>query len=140
MNLTSQERDEPEVNLASLIDVEFLLLIFFMVSTTFERQTALKIDLPETSKQSSEGVEKSLEVVIDATGRMFVGDKALINSQRDTLRAALLEATAGDTKQPVTLRADAQTPHHFVVTTMDVLGQLGIYNISIATALLEDQQ
>lgn len=140
MNLTSQERDEPEVNMASLIDVVFLLLIFFMVSTTFERQTALKIDLPETSKQSSEGVEKSLEVVIDATGRMFVGDKALINSQRDTLRAALLEATAGDNKQPVTLRADAQTPHHFVVTTMDVLGQLGIYNISIATALLEDQQ
>ncbi len=140
MNLTRQERDEPEVNISALIDVVFLLLIFFMISTTFERQTALKIDLPESSKQSSQAVEKSLEVVIDAQGRMYVGDKALVNSQRATLRAALLEATAGDTDQPVTLRADAQTPHHFVVTVMDELGRLGIYNISIATALLEDQQ
>jgi len=138
MNLTSSERDEPEVNLASLIDVVFLLLIFFMVSTTFERQAALKVDLPETSEQTAEAVEKSLEVVIDAQGRMFVGEKALVNSQRETLRAALLEATAGDTEQPITLRADAQTPHHFVVTTMDELGKLGIYNISIATALLEE--
>ena len=140
MNLSRQERDEPEVNIASLIDVVFLLLIFFMVSTTFERQTALKIDLPETSEQSSEAVETMLELVIDAQGRMFVGNRALMNSQRATLRAALLEATAGDTGQPITLRADAQTPHHFVVTAMDVMGQLGIYNISIATALLEDQQ
>jgi len=138
MNLTSSERDEPEVNLASLIDVVFLLLIFFMVSTTFERQAALKVDLPETSEQTAQAVEKSLEVVIDAQGRFFVAEKALVNSQRETLRAALIEALAGDTEQPITLRADAQTPHHFVVTAMDELGKLGIYNISIATALLEE--
>ena len=138
MNLTNAERDEPEVNLASLIDVVFLLLIFFMVSTTFERQAALKVDLPETSEQTAQAVEKSLEVVIDAQGRFFVAEKALVNSQRETLRAALIEALAGDTEQPITLRADAQTPHHFVVTAMDELGKLGIYNISIATALLEE--
>jgi len=139
MNLTNAERDEPEVNLASLIDVVFLLLIFFMVSTTFERQAALKVDLPETSEQTAQAVEKSLEVVIDAQGRFFVAERALVNSQRETLRAALIEATAGDTEQPITLRADAQTPHHFVVTAMDELGKLGIYNISIATALLEEE-
>ena len=138
MNLTNAERDEPEVNLASLIDVVFLLLIFFMVSTTFERQAALKVDLPETSEQTAQAVEKSLEVVIDAQGRFFVAERALVNSQRETLRAALIEATAGDTDQSITLRADAQTPHHFVVTAMDELGKLGIYNISIATALLEE--
>ncbi len=140
MNLSRQERDEPEVNLASLIDVVFLLLIFFMVSTTFERQTALKVNLPESSEQTTAAVAKSLELIIDAQGRMYVGDRALVNSQRDTIRAALLEATGGDTSQPVTLRADAMTPHHFVVTAMDVLGQMGIYNISIATALIEDPQ
>lgn len=140
MNLTRHERDEPEVNISALIDVVFLLLIFFMISTTFERQTALKVDLPETSKQSSQAVEKSIELVIDAQGRMFVGNKSLINSKRETLRAALIEELAGDTKQAVTLRADAQTPHHFVVTAMDELGKLGISNLSIATTLLEDEQ
>ncbi len=140
MNLQRAERDEPEVNLASLIDVVFLLLIFFMVSTTFERQTALKVDLPETSEHTSDAVDRALEIVIDANGRMYVGERALVNSQRATIRAALIEAVAGDTKQPVTLRADAQTPHHFVITAMDVLGQLGIVNISIATALAEDPQ
>ena len=138
MNLKEKVRDEPEVNLASLIDVVFLLLIFFMISTTFERQTALKVDLPETSKQTADAVERGLELVIDAQGRMFVGEKALVNSKRETLHAALLEATAGNTEQPITLRADAQTPHHFVVTAMDEMGKLGIYNISIATALLEE--
>jgi biopolymer transport protein ExbD len=138
VNLKEKVRDEPEVNLASLIDVVFLLLIFFMISTTFERQTALKVDLPKTSEQTAEAVERGLELVIDAQGRMFVGDKSLVNSKRETLHAALLEATAGNTEQPITLRADAQTPHHFVVTAMDEMGKLGIYNISIATALLEE--
>jgi len=140
VNLSRHERDEPEVNISALIDVVFLLLIFFMISTTFERQTALKVDLPETSKQSSQAVEKSIELVIDAKGRMFVGNKSLINSKRETLRAALIEAIAGDTEQSVTLRADAQTPHHFVVTAMDELGKVGIYNNSIATTLLEDER
>jgi biopolymer transport protein ExbD len=140
VKLSRQERDEPDVNLASLIDFVFLLLIFFMVSTTFERQTALKVDLPETTAQSSDAVEKSLELVIDAEGRMYLGERALVNSQRTTLRAALLEAIAGDPEQPVILRADAMTPHHHVVTAMDVMGQVGISNISIATTLLEDQR
>jgi biopolymer transport protein ExbD len=135
MRLQSQRGEEPEVNITSLIDVVFLLLIFFMVSTTFERQAALRIDLPEASVAADSQAEEpdKLELVIDREGRMFLNDRQLIDSRPATIEAALQEA-AGDLRtQPVLLRADALTPHHFVVTAMDVTGQLGFTRLSIAT-------
>jgi len=135
MRLQSQKGDEPEVNITSLIDVVFLLLIFFMVSTTFERQAALKIDLPEASvvaQEQSQNIEK-LELVIDREGHMFLNDRQLIDSRPDTIKAAFREAAGESRSQPVLLRADSLTPHHFVVTAMDVSGQLGFTHLSIAT-------
>ena len=127
-------KEEPTVDLTSLIDVVFLLLIFFMVSTTFEHQAVLKVDLPEASaiEAPSEEAER-LELVIDNTGLMFLNDQQLIDSDARTLRAAF-EQAAGDRRDlPLILRADRETPHHFVVTAMDVAGQLGFRNLSIAT-------
>ena len=134
MRLQAQKGEEPEVNITSLIDVVFLLLIFFMVSTTFERQAALRIDLPEASAvaQREEEVEK-LELVIDRDGRMFLNDRALIDSRPATIEAAFREAVGDLRSQPILLRADSLTPHHFVVTAMDVSGQLGFTRLSIAT-------
>ena len=140
MKLKSQTAEEPEVNMTSLIDVVFLLLIFFMVSTTFERQAALKIDLPEASvvaeDQNSE-VEK-LELIIDRDGRMYLNDRILIDSSPATIRAAFNEAVGDERSQPVLLRADSLTPHHFVVTAMDVTGQLGFTHLSIATEQISE--
>lgn len=134
MNLQPGNEDEPDINLTPLIDVVFLLLIFFMVSTTFERQAALKIDLPEASvaAEQAEPVEK-LELVIDREGRMYLNDRALTDSRPATIEAAFREAVGDDRSQPVLLRADSLTPHHFVVTAMDVTGQLGFERLSIAT-------
>ena len=127
-------KEEPTVDLTSLIDVVFLLLIFFMVSTTFERQALLKVDLPEASAvEDSAEVPESLELVIDGEGRMFLNDQGLIDSKERTLRAAM-EQAAGDRRDlPLILRADRKTPHHFVVTAMDVAAQMGFSNLSIAT-------
>ena len=126
--------EEPLIDLTSLIDVVFLLLIFFMVSTTFERQAALKVDLPEASAVSDPDTQpERLELVIDSEGRMFLNDRQLVNSQRETLVAAFNEAAGSDRGLPLVLRADRMTPHHFVVTTMDVAAQLGFTNLSIAT-------
>jgi len=139
MRLQSHKGDEPEINITSLIDVVFLLLIFFMVSTTFERQAALKIDLPEASvaaERTTEEVEK-LELVIDREGHMYLNDRALIDSRPATIEAAFREAVGDDRDQPVLLRADSLTPHHFVVTAMDVTGQLGFERLSIATEQVE---
>ncbi len=138
MNLRNQTKDEPEINITSLIDIVFLLLIFFMVSTTFDRQSTLEITLPEASANVIEQQETvPVELIIDAGGRMFLGNNALIDSRRETLSAALESAYGDKLDQAITLRADAQTPHHYVVLAMDVMAQLGFVNLSIATTPID---
>lgn len=134
MNLQHRTTEEPTVDLTSLIDVVFLLLIFFMVSTTFERQALLKVDLPEASEVDERSeVPESLELVIDNEGRMYLNDQRLVDSDARTLRAAIEQAAGNDRSLPLVLRADRLTPHHHVVTAMDVAAQLGFSNLSIAT-------
>ena len=134
MKLQHHAKEEPTVDLTSLIDVVFLLLIFFMVSTTFERQALLKVDLPEASAVE-ERVEQpeTLELVIDDAGRIFLNNQRVVDSRAATLRAALEQAAGDNRTLPLILRADRETPHHFVVTAMDVAAQLGFRNLSIAT-------
>lgn len=134
MNFLRTPLEEPKVNLTPLIDVVFLLLIFFMVSTSFEQQTALKISLPKASQQAELKKDKAIEVAIDAEGRMYVNQQGLLNSRAATLTAALATAAGSNRTLPVVLRADAQTAHHYVVTTMDVLAKMGFTNLSIAAA------
>lgn len=134
MNLRHRIKEDPTIDLTSLIDVVFLLLIFFMVSTTFERQAALKIDLPEASSVESEETQPDrLELVIDAQGRMYLNDQQLVDDRPETLKAAFSQQAGDDRSLPLLLRADRETPHHFVVTAMDVAAQLGFVNLSIAT-------
>ena len=134
MNLKPRVKEDPEINLTSLIDVVFLLLIFFMVSTTFERQAALRIDLPEaiTEPVPMEDVRR-MELIIDPRGRMYLNDRQLVDNQPATIEAALLEFAGEERDIPIMLRADAMTPHHFVVTAMDVTGRLGFSRLSIVT-------
>jgi len=134
LKLQHHIKEDPNLDLTSLIDVIFLLLIFFMVSTTFDKQALLKVDLPEASEvEDSSDVPDSLELVIDADGRMFLNDQRLIDSEARTIRAAIEQAAGSKRDVPLILRADRETPHHFVVTTMDVAAQMGFSNLSIAT-------
>ena len=134
MRLQHYDKEEPTVDLTSLIDVVFLLLIFFMVSTTFERESVLKVDLPEASSvEQREEIPDSLELVIDSEGRMYLNDQRLIDSEEHTIRAAIEQMAGEERDLPMVLRADRLTPHHFVGTAMDVAAQLGFVNLSIAT-------
>ncbi len=139
MKLRAREREEPTVDLTSLIDVVFLLLIFFMVSTNFERQAVLKVDLPEASAVEApvEQAEK-LELVIDPTGRMYLNDQQLMDDQRQTMIAAFEQAAGNRRDLPLLLRADRMTPHHYVVMAMDVAAELGFTNLSIAADRSDD--
>ncbi len=140
MKLRTSNEPDPEINLTSLIDVVFLLLIFFMISTTFERQAALKIDLPEASAEAQpQDSPERLEWVIDPEGRIYLNDGQLVDSRPATLRAALEELVGDDRSLPVVIRADAQTPHHYVVTVMDVTGQMGFSRLSIATQRVDEE-
>ena len=85
---TSSE-DEPAVNLTPLIDVVFILLIFFMVSTTFQRESEIKIELPEASSEPVEEEKESLEIVIDADGHYFIDEQQVVNTELETLKTAI---------------------------------------------------
>jgi biopolymer transport protein ExbD len=135
MRLQSRKsREDPEINLIPLIDIALLLVIFFMLSSTFMQEGRLKIELPQASLAPT-GRQKSDPIVISVTqsGSYRVNDRELVNSSRDTLRAAVLEVAGADREKPVTVRADARATHQSVVSAMDVLGKLGFVRINIAT-------
>jgi biopolymer transport protein ExbD len=134
LNFRHRTKEEPLIDLTSLIDVVFLLLLFFMVSTTFERPAALKIKLPDASA-TEEAIDKPdrLELVIDAKGHLYLNDQRLVDGRLETIKAAFTQQAGTDRSLPLLLRADRETPHHFVVTAMDAAAQLGFVNLSIAT-------
>ena len=134
MNIQPDNQEEPEINLTPLIDVVFLLLIFFMVSTTFVRETQLKIELPEAEGEVQEVDPGTIEIVIDRRGDYSVSGRLLVNSDKRTLIRALEEVR--DPSQPsprVVITADALAAHQAVVTAMDAAGRVGLTQISITT-------
>lgn len=134
MRLNLRPRAQVEVNLTSLIDVVLLLLIFFMVSTSFVKQAQITINLPEAESAAviPEAVDQ-IDIMISATGTYMVNGRELINSRPETIRNALQKVSNGDNSLPLTISADASARHQDVVTAMDVAGRLGFVQISIAT-------
>ena len=133
MKFRRQRRDDVGVNLTPLIDVVFLLLIFFMVSTTFTRETQLSIDLPEASGQPQDTSDDRIEILIDEGGSYRVNGQALVDARMRTLQAAIYKISAGDTTLPMVITADAQAAHESVVRAMDAAGQMGFVHLSITT-------
>jgi len=133
MNLRRQRHEDPEVTLTPLIDVVLLLLIFFMVSTTFDREAQLKIDLPEASMEIAKAPEDKLEITIDVLGTYYLNGQQVTNNRFDTLMRAIQQTIGNRADLPVLIRADANTPHQAVVTAMDAARQLGLLHISLAT-------
>jgi biopolymer transport protein ExbD len=128
-----QRLDDVSVNLTPLIDVVFLLLIFFMVSTTFTRETQLSVDLPEAQGQVKEAQSEQIEILIDENGRYRVNGQGLVDNRMRTLQAAIYKISAGDTTMPLVITADAQSAHEDVVRAMDAAGQMGFVHLSITT-------
>ncbi len=119
------------VDMTPLIDVVFLLLIFFMVSTTFDKQTQLKVDLPQASAQTEESEEvETIAVTIDAKGNFYLNDQELVTHDVDTLKRALKKAAAERTDIPVTVTSDKQAPFQAIMMVMDAAGQLGLSRLS----------
>ena len=133
MKFRRQRREEVGINLTPLIDVVFLLLIFFMVSTTFTRETQLSIDLPEAEGKAVEVKEEQIEILIDEAGRYRINGKGLVDNRMRTLQAAIYKISAGDTTLPMIITADAQAAHEDVVRAMDAAGQMGFVHLSITT-------
>lgn len=133
MQFRRQKNQEVSVNLTPLIDVVFLLLIFFMVSTSFTKETHLSLDLPEASGEESVVNNEILEIVISSTGNYAINGRSLVANNLDNLKKALSELSNGNTDTPLIITADANTPHQAVITAMDAAGQLGFAKLSLTT-------
>jgi|TARA_R110000868_G_scaffold101170_4_gene278553 biopolymer transport protein ExbD len=133
VNFKRQQREEVTVNLTPLIDIVFLLLIFFMVSTTFTQESHLSIDLPEAAANDQRVPPASIEVVVSTAGDYSVNDQPLVNQQLETLKRAIFKVLDGRKTAPLIITADANATHASVVRAMDAAGQLGLINISITT-------
>lgn len=142
MKFQRKARENVEINLASLIDVVFILLLFFVVTTTFTRETQLKVDLPEaasgTPPQPSE--LKTLEVLIGVDGGYSLNGQVLLKSDLPSLMGALQKESEGDNSLPVVISADAKTPHQAVITAMDAAGKLGFAHLRITTVEAQAEQ
>ena len=134
MQFRRQTSSQEDINLTPLIDVVFLLLIFFMVSTTFTKETHLDIDLPEASIEPQAITKVDIiDVVVQASGDYIINGQRLVNQQEKTLLEGLKLVSNGDTDQPLTITADAKASHQAVVKAMDVAGQLGFSQLRITT-------
>ncbi|WP_250658270.1 ExbD/TolR family protein [Alkalimarinus coralli] len=133
MKFKRQVDEDVSVNLTPLIDVVFLLLIFFMVSTTFTKESHLEIELPEASGEKSASNVKEIELIISHKGEFSINERPLVNNKEDTIKKAVMKISGGDKKLPFVITADAKTPHEYVVRAMDVAGKLGFVHLSITT-------
>jgi biopolymer transport protein ExbD len=134
LKLSGRRRPEPEISLISLIDVLLLIVVFFMLSSTFVTEGRLRVQLPEAGLLPEKRSESApLVITVAADGSYRVNDRDLVNSGRETLRAAVLAVAGEDRSQRLVLRADGRAQHQAVVTAMDVVGRLGFSRLDVAT-------
>ncbi len=134
MNFRSHRREDVELNITPLIDIVFLLLIFFMVSTTFQKESQLRVQLPEATEQAQANPKEPVEITISAEGQYAIGGRELSENDLATVIDALGRVVGDDRDRPIIVRADSRTPHQAVVRAMDAAAKLGLQRLSIATA------
>ena len=124
MRFSRRKRESLELNITPLIDVVFLLLIFFMVSTTFTRETQLLIDLPESSIDARL-IEEVVDISISKRGSIAVNQRLIYDADLESLISAITQVSGTKNTVPIVIRADAETPHQSVIMAMDAAGRLG---------------
>jgi biopolymer transport protein ExbD len=138
MKFRRRPRNDIAIELIPLVDVVLVLLLFFMVSTTFVRQSELKVELPEATPNPQQVDTTVVEVAISADGEYAVNGRLLVDNQLPTLMRALREAVAGDTSKHLVINADSDARHQAVIRAMDAAGQLGLIHLSITTRSPDD--
>ncbi len=135
MKFRRKQRENVDINLASLIDVVFILLLFFVVTTTFTRETQLRVELPQavSGSPAEDQQTKQLDIAISADGAFSVNNQLLPKNDLASVIEALQKESAGDTNLPLSISADGKTPHQAVITAMDAAGKLGFTQLRMTT-------
>jgi biopolymer transport protein ExbD len=137
MNLHPRRVEDPEVSLIPLIDVVLMLLIFFMLSTSFIHPSQIHVTLPQASAKTPPATSQ-ITITVTRTDALFVNGRALVNARAATLRAALLKVAGSKRNVPIVIRADAHSTTQAMVTVMDVTGALGFSQVDIMTTHAND--
>lgn len=129
-----RESNETRVNLTPLIDTVFLLLIFFMMTTTFNKQSQITVALPQ-AKGDAVTEQQDIRVIVDAKGEFSISvndgaPQVLINTNVDTIVRALKEASGGNNRIPLLISADASAPHQAVMKVMQAARDIGLVRLS----------
>ena len=140
MNFKVKNKDDLNLDITPLIDVVFLLLIFFMVSTTFKHESEINITLPKASNEATNKKHDAIDIALDLKGNIYVNGKRLINSEFQTIKAALLNKIENPEKPPVIISADANVKYQAVIYLLDTLRQLGLVKITYATQVIDDKE
>ncbi|CAD5197969.1 ExbD/TolR family protein [Pseudomonas sp. FEN] len=124
-----------DINVTSLIDVVFVLLLFFVTTTTFTRQTELRVDLPQavSGSPAEDHIPKQLDIAISADGVYTVNNQRLPSNDLASLMEAVQKESGGDTSLPLSISADGKTQHQAVITAMDAAGKLGFSHLRMTT-------
>ncbi len=130
MRLRERHKRDYSVDITPLVDVVFLMLIFFMVSTSFKVASSLKLELPTSHSHAQVTDVKEVVISVSAGGQFYVQDKPVPDA---ALRKRILDVTRGDPNMRAVLRADANAKYKRVVLVLDVLRQLGMGKVAIAT-------
>lgn len=127
-------REEPEINLIPMIDVFLVIIIFLMVTTTYEKFSALKVNLPQATGERAAIPPLKITVSVDAIERYAINDSGVAFTGVDKFAQALRRA-AGDQKDPIiVINADAKTPHQAVINIMESARQAGFNSITFTTS------
>ncbi len=126
---TGRRKRSLVLNITSLIDVMFILVLFFMVSTTFLSQPAIKLELPE-AKYAEVARQTPLVVYVDPDGQIYLNDEPIAIS---LLGEELKRKLGDDAEKSVVLKADSRVTHGAVIRVLDVLKSSGVKKLTVAT-------
>jgi len=138
VNFRTTPNQDIDIVVTPLIDVILVLLIFYMVTTTFVTESRMELSLPQASAEASSELPPHVEVVVDRDGNVYVDGHALLNTQVTTIKRALTQARAGHVEPLVVISADANARHQAVVDVMDAARQLGLFKITFPTRLRDE--
>lgn len=127
------QRDEPEINLIPFIDILLVVLIFLMLTTTFNRFRELQVSLPVADAKTPQEQPGQVRVAISADGRFAVNQQTLESPNVDSLVVALQQAAAGRSDAMVVILADAAATHQSVVNVMEAARRSGLAQITFST-------
>lgn len=139
MNFRPERKDDLELNITPLVDVVFLLLIFFMVSTTFDRKSEINISLPRASESMKEVNTDIVNIAVDEKGSIYINDVPLVNSQLSTIREALANNIEGINEPALIISADESTSHQTVIKILDAARQLSLSRVTFATLIFDEE-